>query len=632
MATFTQWAHKKPVNRSTLILPGIVSDGRWAKHLVHDLVPSLLDFEETSLAKQYHVAGFGRLLNLPGYTMDPWGLPEVKPESFSYQISDDVFWAMRMYIRTLFPKTLFRSAFCEQPVSIRKIANSGYPEYTTDLHLKTQIALDTFRHVAEIRKLIEAGDFESLATQHGMYYYMLIKRRFQADSVDVVRDGHRIVQTTPKARFVSAGQSTPVRCDKTTPFEHIFACRVRNVEAVSLRVNVLVQPLNNALNYCRFRTAPELCHATDIRGFLSKHGRDLRDLVPLSGDITQLDSIITRTLIEAFVRMLGEELGLHEWYQRHIITSHFSPWIANGIWHSRPETLPHIRGDWRHPDLGWESRINSLASGTQLTTAIGCAVVVSVTIAALLKMGLLRRTEEDVARYLRWEHPALRLNDMSDDVLHWVAPSIRDQFERSLPVAITDVFSGMEFKFDSMPSFLSNQIVQGSDGDWKAIPDVARAITKTLCPESAKPSWYMNAKIGYNRERLLRLMGVHGVADREFVTTSTKYPSYGLLLRNQLYSQLSPVFTDVWTRVIESLNRYNPDTWNAINALADAEGEAVSRLQVDATNTADLEFLLDPAKAQYKFSRDEISDGLFRTEYASLDPSTFYSLRNEVLE
>lgn len=387
------------------------------------------------------------------------------------------------------------------------------------------------------------------------------------------------------------------------------------------------------MNICRFESAPQLTHATDIRGFLAKNGRALAGLEPCSADITQMDANVNRDLIELFLTILREELGLKPWYIQHILDSFFSPWIANGIWHQRQEDLPHIRGDWHHPDLGWEQRINSLASGTQLTTAVGCAAVVSVTVAAMVSMGLIPKTERAVADYLKWHNPEFKLNDMSDDVLHWISPGRLEKVVRELPGAIKANYSGFDVSFDAYPSFLSNQIVKDPDTSaWKAVPDIARGLTKTLCPESDRPTWYETAKRAYNSERLFNIMGVHGTADPEFLRASTKYPSYGLLLRNTLYSQIHPEFSHAWEILADSISRFNPETIPAIYALAEIEKIAVDQLAVDPTNVADIEFLLDPTKAQYKFTRDEISDGLFRTEYSSIDPSFLTGLKKEALE
>lgn len=635
MSTFNQWAKKKPRNGPIRILPGIQSNPSWARHLVSDLVPSFLDFEMSSDAKRYGVEGFSRLLSFPGYTMDPWGLPEVSPESLLYRYTNSYALAMHHYMEILFPYEMFRSTLCEQNLSIRKIANSGYPEYTTDLATKTQMIYDTFRALPQIRQAVLNDDMQQLQ-RLGISYVMLVKRRFQPDTVQVVRNdrGH-IVSTTPKARYVSISEGDDVMASKTIDgLKDVYALRVRNVEAMPLRANIIGMPINNAMNKCRFTVAPLTTHATDIRGTLRAIGGRLSGYTPLSGDITQLDAHCNSEVLRLFITAFARQVGLQPWISKHLFQLFFSSWIANGIWHDREEDLPYTSGNPLRPATQaiFSATINSLASGHILTTAAGCAVVVSALMDSLARIGVVSPTVHARRAMLTWEpDQPVYISDQSDDVLIWVRNDLVEKVRTELPKAMSEGYNGLQFAFDDHPSYLSNQIVQ-IDGEWRAIPDIARAFCKTLIPESSRYTWYTTAKSVYNTEQMLHRYGVHGVADKEVLRASTKYPSFGLMQRNMLYQREHPLFSYAWDKLMESVERFSPQTPTAIQQLALIEQEALERTHVDALNVFDLEVLEDPSKLQWKFTPEEISDGIYKTEFSSIDAEFIHSFKPYYLE
>lgn len=639
-SSFSQYLTKHPIDHGYNILPGIWANPAWGKHVATDMIPSLLRVADGPVLSSYGITGFDRLLNMPGYTMDPWPLPRAVPEMKTYKYDHDVELAVRWIIETLAPRDEFRTVLCTEPCGIRPEANFGLPSFSTDLAYKTAELVSFCQNIQNIMNVFHKRDYKRLADEHGIVFCSVIRRRFQPDSVKIETDGaYNITKATFKDRSSPIGNGTEVIANKSLEeagfLPLLCRTRVRLVQAMPMKANFFGMPVNNAFNACRFRNAPFTTHASDVGATLATLGDRLREREPLAVDIKGLDTHTNIYLIDLILYTMQEVWGLSSEFVEWMRCLAYSPWVCNGIWHEpgRDPKDGYSGGSYLNPLFRMWEHVNGIASGLIFTTALGCLSVLSVSAAAGMKLHAIERSKRGVAEWLQWHSDAVAPEfDQGDDQLLWPKQSWADAYRHEYPDAFHESYTGYHVEIDDIPSYLSRLVIRDADGKWIDRPDIARGLAKTFVCESSKHHIYASDTPYHNRERMLAYMGINGSADPSFLRASTRFPMFGLRTRNAMWEQQHPAFAIIWGTVLESISRFNPNTVKSMDDLARLEEEALQSMNVEAASLVDREVIEDPSKAMWKFKRDEISDGVYKLFYSSIPVEVVAKLKPFILE
>lgn len=636
MSHFNQWAKKKPHDAPSCIFPGITAGPKWQKFIRDELYPKIAEFCDTTQAKDYSMNDPSPLLTVPGYTMDPWPLPNQDPSHADFRYDDDFVFCMKAVIKALFPGPDVRTDLCTHPFALRKPASSGHPEDTTDVAEKLQIVRRSIRNFEKALDIIAKDDVDWHGLQDLGYYFVIeVKRRFQPERcIHVDLDPFYRIKGVPevKERTATLLDGTVVKCDRTFGLERgLHNMRVREVNAVPLAINVPIKVLNDSLNAVEFKYAPDCTHASNFRDWIKLNGSRIVGMVGVSADVASLDTIINASLLDLEIECLAEEIGLSPRFVKWIRAALYSPWICNGIFHQKDEDLPYMSP---YEPLAVALRlVAQLISGIGITTNCGRIAVKSGDAAALVKMKWLPRDTDAIVAYVRWEYQKLRLynHNQSDDMFWWMEPSMVKTFVDEYPKRIKEAYSGFNVTIDAFASYLSNVVKMTLEG-WRGFPDLLRGVVKDLVPEVSRPVWWRTVQATINIESIRRMYGFEGRASREFMQTSTKFKAFGLRSKIEMYKKDHPLASDLYEMIFDLFEFFSPGSVAHFNALADAEQDMLESMAVDPHNLADLEVMTEPEKLFFKYTQDDISDGVFHVNFVSIDPSELQPLRELILE
>lgn len=638
MPTLSQWSHSHPIDRPSCVLPHVQTNRPWAKHKVEDLLPALRRYANTNDAKKYGINDFSQILSMTGYTMDPWGLPSTDNKVIHAHWSDRFEHNLRVVIETLYPPELVRNDIGLHPISVRLDANSGGDQFTTDIVVKKRLIDRVLDNFDLVTNLYHRGDYKRLHQDFGILFLALVRRRMMMNPGTVEFDkNYRIISASPKPRTAYTYDGRSMIADMTNPLHSmVWDMRVRIVMAIALLVNIIIAPYNDALNNAEFASCPSYSHASDVRKTLKTYASKLSILQPIGSDIDHLDQSISPILIRKIVSVLREVHGLKEDFCRWMLDAFFCPWMSNGIFHDAEEVLPYIKGDPYNPQANYLSRALMLYSGHRLTTNIGRMAVTTADVTAKQTLGIIGPTDDDIKKHLRFADGATSTAfNQSDDMLSWVLPEFVDLMLSSYTKHLNDAYSAFSASLEppSEASYLSNFVMYNSSiGSWDALPDLARGIARTLCPEHSRPDIYMTGDATHNEERILRYMGVHGEASPEFMRSATKFGMFGLYSRNEEWSKIHPAFSSIWSVVLDSLNRFDPTVVPSMEQFARLESYALESMKIEAMSLSDLDVLIDPSKLDWKYNHKEISDAIYKMFYYSVPVEKSSKIRNFILE
>lgn len=626
-ANHLAWAKRKPKNYYALIAPGVRSDPKWQGIVRDYLFPAVARICDTKEGKHYGMADPSILLTVPGYTMDPWSFPESSKEHANYRYDSDFVLAMEGVIRALFPKDVLLKYLGKIDFSIRKQASRGFPYDDNDLEAKTRMVLKTFPAMRKLFHLAASEDWDALGRDYGIYFMIEIKRRFQVEkAVLELNSDYTVRKAVDKERKVTTPDMGQVVAMKVFEglIEFMHAMRVRDVQAQPFGVNAPVKVLNDAMNAAEFEVAPDTTHASDYETWLSKNYGRLRGKVPIDGDLATMDKHVNFRVLDLELELMQYCFGLTKEAAAWIAASWYSPYICNGIWHERKEVLPYRQqGDPGSLSIKMAAQ---LGSGTNLTTNAGRIAVLASDRAALMKMGWLPRSIPAIIESIRWTTDyGVYNHNQSDDMLWWINADRVNSFKDEYPDAVNEAYTGFETTpgEPGFASYLSKRIVTEGDGSLKIVPDLVRGLAKDICPESSLPSWYEHAQTAYNTERMLNLMGMRGSASDEFVAAGRKFPAYGRRGKRAEYEKKHPLAKQVYAILDRAYDEYDPNVVPAWNVMANLETQVLQSWSIQATNTAtmsniDLEVLEEPDKAMFKYSKDQINNGVYTLFYSSI--------------
>lgn len=628
-------AHTYPANRPICIGPGIMNTPAWANQVAKRLVPALHELEKSPLAASSGFVGVGRFLNMPGYAGDPYSLPNINPDLARVQLSDDFAGIAMLVSSVLFED--YTKHICERPLDIRKEANSGAPDYILDPLEKTRYIKHLFAHIADIRKHIEAKDMEYLYRVYKMSSIVTVGRRNQTDAVELEWIDDVQFKAMPKEREAiidydpQSGKPVKVTINKSLAHisdgkgnhfpENVFACRNRPVLAVSIGNNCFLMVVGNAIFDSFVPKYPLTYHVADP--YMHMKSRVVRDKLDgrnlISFDFKEFDHSIPAAALLYFLLGL-RQAGVPEWLTTLAELTFTGPVLCGGLYHDKRDKSPHFFGNPRDP---WNPMYQihcGLTSGNAFTSLFAKWFVTCLLVTAFVRLHLLKPTRNDVIKYLSWDVsiPVFNMNMGDDNVLAPLA-SVQDKIMEQLPKIITAICPTMRITWDDHPQFISHMFVRNVNGYYDAMPDPVRAGCNEACPENGFHIIYANQKASYNVEQIYNYMGVTGDASKDFLSATRKFPAFGRAQRHALYSERSPVwkaYRAIWDDVA---NDFNPYYTRAMHQLEEVETTALSRLNVEATNYVELEFLQNPEKVYYKFSRDQIRDSLFNVHFISFD-------------
>lgn len=668
-----QWGNSHPIDKASTVLPGVQSDARWARHIVTDMSPALHDWCQTDHAKQEGVSSFSKIHSMTGYTMDPWGLPATSPELLQYTWSNKFAHNLELVIRTLYPPDFVRLDTCMHGASVRRAANMGAPQFTTDLSEKIKVAEYFLDHFDDVANLFHRRDYTTLYQKYGLLFMALVRRRFMPDSVDLTFDSFgRIINAVPKERDAYDYFGKKCVADKTCklhPF--VFDMRVRLIMAISFLVNLPLRPYNDALNNAEALFAGLTAHAGDVSDTLKTINPVVKDMIPLGTDVSHLDQVINPALINLIVDTLQEVHGLSEDFTRWLRYAYFCPWMANGIYHDQAESLPYCKGSpLQDPMVGYLLRTNGLYSGMNLTTNTGRIVVLTASLTSLQDIGIVADNDQAASDFLTWRskyhlmpqkgtrHNVLHYmqaynmdvttekgmkttakssahsHNQSDDMLFWLQASSVSTFMQDFPAAMKKAYSGLEVKVlpKEESSYLSRKVLKRpGDRNYHDEPSIEGGIVKTLVPESSRPKIYMMGDAVRNEERVLRYMGIIGTAAKEFVN-GPKAQMFGLFTRNEQWDKESPYFSEVWGIVVDSLNRLDPNIFKAMKDFARLETYWIEHIKVTAISATDVEVILDPAKLEYRYTEADVTDSIYKQFYYKIPAEKLQKVKQFIFE
>lgn len=636
-------AHSYPANRPICIGPGIMNTPAWACHVVRRFLPALKKLEDSPLAKISGFKGIGRFLNIPGYSGDPWSLPNIDAKLGNIELSPDFYKTARVVSSVLFRD--YPNNVCMRPLSIRKEANSGAPDYIIDPQKKTEYINSLFRNAHEIKRLIEANDQKTLYDKYHMSSIVTVGRRNQTDSVELEWIDDVQFTTMPKEReaIVEYDRRTnkPVKVkinkslveykDKNGHAfpKQVVGCRNRPILAVSIGNNCFLMVVGNAI-FDSFVPKYELTyHIADP--YMHMKRRDVREKLEgrnlVSFDFKEFDHSIPHAALLAFLVGL-RDAGVPEWLTKLAEITFTGPVLCGGLYHDKRDKTPHFFGVPFDP-LNPLNQIHcGLTSGNAFTSLFAKWFVTVLLVTAFVRLGFFTLSSYNVEKYLKWDvsSPVFNMNMGDDNVLAPLA-SVQNKLMEKLPGVISDICPTMRITWDDDPQFISHRFVRNANGYYDAMPDPVRAGCNEVCPENGFHLMYSAQKASFNVEQVYRFMGVAGDASKDFINASRKFPAFGRGQRNILYSERSPIWKTYQALWEDVANDFNPYYTRAMRQLQEIEATALHRLNIEAENYVELEFLQNPEKIYYRIHRDQIKDSLFNVHFISFNEMELQKLK-----
>lgn len=625
---FTAWQTACPRPHEMVLWPGITNNEKYARIVCERVLPALKDFAESTAAKDDNFVDYGRVLNFPGYPSEPYSLPNIDKKLADVSADPELIEDLKETFMVLFKD--YPKYICERPITLRRGANTGLPEFTRDTIAKTEALDYTFDHIEEVISLILSDNWDRLRSDFGFHPVVSLGSRTQTDSIVIDWHGY-LFEAIPKKRdaIISwdpiTNEQQRVDIDKTLQRYGIkypvYAMRHRTIYAIPVRFTALLMPVGNAMFDSAVPRFPFTFEPGDIYEFIRRQDvqAKIMNRLLLSLDFHEFDHSVITELLALFCALM-RKVGVADWAAKLAFDVTHLPCIMNGLYSDGRDAPPHILGNLG----GWYQTLHQIAfglpSGWVFTALFPKWFVTTLFYHVLWKW--CKVIPHDIKEYvamLEWRDSS-PVFDMcgGDDNCLVINPSVYETVRDKFCEGVTRAVPTMKVEWDAAPQFLSHRFAKDGNGRWTAKPDAVRGFCNSFCPaETAYPSVYREAKPSYNVEKLSHWYGVTGDASPEQVKASTKVPAFGFFQKMDLYQKRLPSWASLWDGVFAELEKLNPNLRSNMRQICDIEETFLSRLHVVATNAADLDVLASPDKAVYRYRQDQISSSVYNLTYLS---------------
>lgn len=514
--------------------------------------------------------GWEKLMNVPGYSMNPSGTPNGKqaadvPQKWESK-GDEAFF--RLIVRTLFPHG--------EPADFksRRDASTMHPFYSKDPGVKDK-SLQAGLYVinTQLMSAYEANKPEELAVKFDFWYKHDKATREQVDGAAFVNG-----VWVPKEREVFDFDGQRVKANKALRLPGVdvphWASRSRIAYGTSASANYPLVVLAACMRPVSYHAFPETYHhgsAVDIQNRLASHPEFIHAL-PM--DVKNFDQNQGRHFINAFL----EELPLDPRARLHATLVSRAPVGANedhigkSGYRSIGNPLDFSTFDLYHGNpSGWA--LNDL-----LNQAVGtfiCCKVAQLSGAAIFitqdGRELEPGAEERLRAVLEWKHPAFAFQNKGDDSVLWFTSS--SQYQVALGYLSKRGRIYLEVELEQGARFLGNVYVQ--DGERIVVlPDITSLLIRELKPE-------------YGWGSAKRPYAAHGHFERQrYYARHPKYPEAHAIVE-RVFAKYYGVGLDAYLK-----------------------GHVVKPEGIDLLNYAEAEFMVNPAAIHYKINIEDIRPGL----------------------
>jgi hypothetical protein len=619
---FNTYLHKPPMqNRGFVLAPGLTNTPDYSNFLANTMLPELAKYEKHPDADRYGLVGMSRCYNFPGFSMDPIGLPMFDPEVQNATLLDEYCKFFELVASHIIP--IMRKHRYDVALSLRRKANGGPMAFSTSSLFRDKCIRHMIENIDDFAEALEADRYEYLEREYGWSALAAVRRRHQADSVEVVwnRDHTVVVDIVWKKRRVNDGKGSFIDADKSLPKEYnqsLCANRERKVIAVNF-INNILEVIESAMWTFVARTYPHYWHVASAHLELEAFAEAYAERRPLSADVHGYDLTQSLSYLDFQAHIIAKYLGQASWAAKMSLISNAPPYVSPPTWFDGSDG-PHAVGDRLHPLLGREQRAIGLPSGKGRTAwahgklANGIAVMY-----AWFKALDISLTWESARAYLKHD-PRMPVWgwDCGDDVSFWVLPSVTANHEAAFTDAYHAICKAWSLEIDQYPSFLSYQI-RAAGRAWDAYPDAARSITNLVDRENSLPRFWATGVPTF--ETYSKIVGLSGQADPEIVGATNLFGNYGTRARREIISALNPMYAEIEDHVMYLWDTFKPGTSDSIKKAAQYETIALDMLQVDAHAASDIEALTQPHHLFFVPGLEEnISDSVRSMIFISYTP------------
>lgn len=640
---FRAWQHAHPMKHEFVLWPGVTNNEATARAIQDRFMPSLFDFAESPIAKECNFVGFGRVLNYPGYPSSPYSLPNIDNSLGDVDLRPEFVEDLTMTFKVLFGE--YPDHLGRRPLTLRRAANSGLPLFTRDPVKKVEGLNRIFKNLGSFSKMIISDDWDGLKREFGVVPVVTLGSRTQTDSIKVTRNGSSY-DAEPKEREAitawdaATNKQVRVKIDKGLGRfgmnVKLYSMRHRTIYAIPMFLNAPLMPVGNAFFDAAVHQFPLTFEAADVFEFVKKEPVRslLKSRVILSFDFKEFDHSVPTVALWLFCQLM-RTVGVADWVSKLAFDVTHLPCIMNGRTLDGSDPCPTILGDLRQWYRPAQQIHFGLPSGWAFTSLFPKWFVTTLIYHVLWRVcKVIPRSEASYRAFLSWD-PRCPVHDMcgGDDNALTLEPKVLQRVRDTFCAGVTDTVPTMRVEWDDTPQFLSHLFGRDASGYVTAMPDVVRGFTNSFCPaESAFPMIFRESKPSYNPDSLSRFYGITGTADPSMLKNGSKVPAFGWFEKDKLYTARNPAWAPLRELMFDFLLRLNPNLKIALRQIADVESTMLARLKVDALNVADLNVINNPDKIFYRYSEDQISDGVYKLAFISYGEEFLDTIREYYLQ
>lgn len=623
-----QWAKGRRTFRPGPIFPGIVNNSRWAYFLTDKFLPRYCDMINDPSLHKYGCHTLDRAANFPGTSMDPVSLPHrgIRP----YKRRSALWWkCARIAFDYLFARFW---EFKNDPVYLRPDANSGIPKMTKDVREGLQRAEYLYTNADDIFTLIEHGRWSDVTDQYGIWPVARILDRAQGDSATIeVQNGR--VSIEPKKVRKSFDGSVEIEADKHLDpeyFRGLLAKRIRTVVGVSRDHNLMPLKVANMMLKSCFKQAKSL-HQGDPQATAAVMSK----LAPpaeydvYTGDCHEFDHSCEQDEVATFFEWIHSRLGVREGCAQLCLSTINPAYIARAIYADGHDG-PHFEGDLNDWLWMFHYKYYAVGSGSAFTTVFARWKKSTDDFACACEAGYMDPTTQFYARMVSLEQTPIGYYVQSGDDFKWYLKiSIANEASVKLNQAQAKVNPSLVWEWDppGEEAYLSNawskevtRTERGKSLIWRGIPNLGNAWCNTFSPERYTHAYLATDQPSVSESFLASYYGLVGAADPAMVKAIKKFPCYGWSIKNERMSGLNPKWDSFidsfWGLLYDAGYKHVQPLFEQVAAF---EKRMLDAMEVEAVSAADEEFLVNQDIIYYRRDPTEISDGVLRKFFASVD-------------